>query len=282
MNDRDQQRAGPYVSRQVEAARRVMVEVWQILGAYRDAIVLVGGWVPELLLPGASPPHTGSIDVDLLLNPERLRQAQYAELLRLLEERGYQKTEKAFRYAREVVVDEGEPVTVEVDFLVPKGAKGGRSRLMPGFRAIEADGSRLALEATETRAVEGRLPDGARHRVEVVVPSVEAFIVMKAYALRGRLKEKDAYDVVFCLRNWPGGVADVGRRLAPHRGEPEVREALRILAVHFASPEHLGSQAYATFVGPADADERAFLARDAYERVQELLRALGTDEGNAP
>jgi len=167
-----------------------MVEVWQILGAYRDAIVLVGGWVPALLLPGASPPHTGSIDVDLLLNPEPLRQAKYAELLRLLEERGYRKTEKAFRYAREVVVDEGEPVTVEVDFLVPKGAKRGRSRLMPGFRAIQVDGSRLALEATETRAVEGRLPDGARHRVEVVVPSVEAFIVMKAYALRGRLKEK--------------------------------------------------------------------------------------------
>ena len=69
MNDRDQQRAGPHVPRQVEAARRVMVEVWQILGAYRDAIVLVGGWVPALLLPGASPPHTGSIDVDLLLNP---------------------------------------------------------------------------------------------------------------------------------------------------------------------------------------------------------------------
>jgi hypothetical protein len=69
MNDRTGQRAAGYQAREVEAARRVIVELWQILGAYRDALVLVGGWVPELLLPHAKPPHTGSIDVDLLLNP---------------------------------------------------------------------------------------------------------------------------------------------------------------------------------------------------------------------
>jgi hypothetical protein len=69
MNDRTGQRAAGYQAREVEAARRVIVELWQILGAYRDALVLVGGWVPELLLPHTKPPHTGSIDVDLLLNP---------------------------------------------------------------------------------------------------------------------------------------------------------------------------------------------------------------------
>ena len=52
-----------YPQREVEAARRVMTELWQVLGAYRDAMVLIGGWVPDLLLPTAIPPHTGSLDL---------------------------------------------------------------------------------------------------------------------------------------------------------------------------------------------------------------------------
>ena len=254
-----------------------MVEVWQILGAYQGAMVLVGGWVPEVLFPGATPPHTGSIDVDLLLDPKPLRQSQVAEMLHVLEAHGYQKTDKAFRYAREVAVDEGDPVRVEVDFLVPKGAAKRRgARVMPGFRAIETDGARLALAATQTRALDGTMPDGARHQVQVIVPGIEAYIVMKAYALRDRLKEKDSYDIVFCLRNWAGGAADIARRLMPHRDEPDVKEALHILAVHFASPKHTGSRAFAAVMSPAGSgDEREFLARDAYERVQEILRAVG-------
>lgn len=46
-----------------------MTEIWQVLGEYRDSMVLIGGWVPDLLLPGAIPPHTGSLDVDVLLDP---------------------------------------------------------------------------------------------------------------------------------------------------------------------------------------------------------------------
>lgn len=275
MNGEPGQRAAGYEVRQVEAARRVMVELWQILGAYREAMVLVGGWVPELLLPRARPPHTGSIDVDLLLNPEPLRKGQYAELLQTIQARGYRRT-KRFRFAKEVVVDDGNPITVEVDFLVPKGSlRRPRSSVAPGFRAIEAEGASLAIDSTESLSLDGAMPDGARHRVEVQVASIEAFVVMKAFALRGRLKEKDAYDIVFCLRNWPGGTTAVADRLRPYLGRPDVRETMRILAVHFASPEHLGAQSVAAFLDPADPDERAFVARDAYERVQALLRELG-------
>jgi len=33
------------------ASRAVLIEVLNVLGAFRDDIVLVGGWVPELLYP---------------------------------------------------------------------------------------------------------------------------------------------------------------------------------------------------------------------------------------
>ncbi len=35
----------------VEAARSVQLEVIRILGEYKENIVIVGGWVPELLIP---------------------------------------------------------------------------------------------------------------------------------------------------------------------------------------------------------------------------------------
>ena len=282
MNGELGQRAAAYEPRQVEAARRVILELWQILGAYRDAMVLVGGWVPELLLPQAKPPHTGSIDVDLLLNPKPLREGHYAELLKAIQARGYRRT-KPFRFAKDIVVDDGGPINVEIDFLVPKGSlRRTRSRVAPGFRAIEAEGASLAIESTENRRLEGSMPDGAHNRVELQVASIEAFLVMKAFALRGRLKGKDAYDIVFCLRNWPGGTTAVADRLRPFAGRAEVREMMRILAVHFASPDHLGAQSVAAFLDPADPDERAFVARDAYERVQALLRELGFEGNEEP
>jgi hypothetical protein len=40
--------AADYTALEVEAAKRVMIEVAQNLGEYADACVVVGGWVPEL------------------------------------------------------------------------------------------------------------------------------------------------------------------------------------------------------------------------------------------
>lgn len=42
-----------YTAAAVAAARSVLLELTHLLGQYRDDIVVVGGWVPELLLPQA-------------------------------------------------------------------------------------------------------------------------------------------------------------------------------------------------------------------------------------
>ena len=66
-----------YTAEAVEAARSVLIELNNILGEYRDATVLVGGWIPGLLLPAADERHVGSIDVDLALNHKQLTEAGY-------------------------------------------------------------------------------------------------------------------------------------------------------------------------------------------------------------
>jgi hypothetical protein len=63
---------GDYSDRQVDAARRVLVDVGQVLASFGDAIVAVGGWAPDLLLPAADQEHIESIDVDLALDAARL------------------------------------------------------------------------------------------------------------------------------------------------------------------------------------------------------------------
>ena len=39
-----------YTAEAVEAARRVLLELTRLLGEYQDGIVVIGGWVPGLLL----------------------------------------------------------------------------------------------------------------------------------------------------------------------------------------------------------------------------------------
>jgi hypothetical protein len=93
-------------------------------------------------------------------------------------------------------------------------------------------------------------------------------------ALSDRLKSKDAYDIVFCLRHFPGGLDALANELRPLLVRKVVREGLSTIAEKFASPAHLGPRSVTEFEGLADRDEIDRAARDAYERVRYLLSAL--------
>ena len=70
-----------YESRAVEDARRVLLELTQLLDEYQEMIPVVGGWVPPLLMPETG--HIGFMDVDLALNQEPLQEVR-SETLRTL------------------------------------------------------------------------------------------------------------------------------------------------------------------------------------------------------
>lgn len=282
MKEEAGRRADDYGTREVEAARRVMTELAQILGTYREAFVLVGGWVPDLLMPNAEERHVGSLDVDLLLNPEKLRAGQYAALLELLEGRGYSQTDKAFKYAKEVELAGGPPVRVEVDFLIPEGAKADKLESRPDFRAIDLEAGWMALNASEMHDYDGTTLEGGPNRVTLAVVRIEAFVVLKAFALDARAKEKDAYDLVYSLTNWPGESAAVAERIRPYLEDAMVQKALGILDKKFRSAEDYGPQCVAMFLDSGDPDERAFHAQDAFQRVDRLLKALGIARSPSP
>jgi hypothetical protein len=66
------------------AARRVLVDLGQVLASFQDCVVVIGGWVPDLQLKDAKPLHVGSIDVDLALDVAALGDGRYAKLIESL------------------------------------------------------------------------------------------------------------------------------------------------------------------------------------------------------
>lgn len=73
--------AGDYDDRGARAAHAVLLELGQVLGAHREAMVVIGGSVPSLLMPNADPAHVGTLDIDLDLDPERLSYGDAAIVL---------------------------------------------------------------------------------------------------------------------------------------------------------------------------------------------------------
>lgn len=267
-----------YSADQVEAAKSVLLELVHLLGEYRDDIVVVGGWVPQLLLPQQPMRHVGSIDVDLALNHKTLQDVGYASIQKLMLERGYEADPRQpFIFHRTVMV-KGSPVKVQVDFLAGEYEGTGtkhRTQAVQEGRARKARGCDLAFELYVETRITGDLPTGGRDEVQVRVSSVVAFLVMKGMALYDRLKEKDAWDIYFTLTNYPGGIDALAEELRPHLGHGLVQEGLRKISEKFASVEHMGPRFVADFDDVQEDEERARIHRDAFEKVDYLLRELG-------
>ena len=266
-----------YPEHAVQAARAVLLELAHLFTSYGDEIVVVGGWVPELLLSSEKAPHIGSTDVDLALDHRALQESRYRSLLEMLSDHGYRQSDKQpFIFHRTVKVGQSE-VIVQVDFLAGEYAGTGKSHRTQEFedaRARKARGCDLVFEMNTMVEIKGTLPEGGKDQAVIRVASVVPFIVMKGMALAGRLKEKDAWDIYYCLQNFPGGVEALVEMFRPHISHGLVREGLEKIAEKFASPEHVGPKFVADFEELTDPEEREFLQRDSFERVDYLLQTL--------
>jgi hypothetical protein len=126
----------------------------------------------------------------------------YQTIRTALLKRGYKEGKQPFIFFREVLTEGGDPVVVEVNFL--SGEHGGtgtshRTQKVQDLRARKARGCDLAFENFVAVEMETELPEGGIDRVVCKVSAVVPFIVMKGMALADRMKEKDAWDIYYCL-----------------------------------------------------------------------------------
>ncbi len=260
----------------VEAARQVMLEVARVLGEYSDSIVIVGGWVPELLLAATGAKHIGSNDVDIALNHKKNTEDGYRTIREHLTKRGYYQIDQPFVFLRTLVVN-GREITVHVDLLCGEyggNAKHRRHQRVRDVMPRKARGCDLAFEMNTEIQLDGTLPGGGKDSATIRVAGIVPFIIMKGMALADRMKEKDAWDISFCLTHFPGGLDALADLFRPHLKNGLVKEGLTKIGEKFGSPDHVGPKWVADFDELTDEEARAIRQRDAYERVAVLLKML--------
>jgi len=273
--------AAGYRPEETTRVRAACLTLATVLGDMMDDIVVVGGLAPVLwgeagkLQPDALAP-VGTVDVDVGIAVSLLALERYRDIaLRLLRSGFVPDTN-----------DEGNPTPQRwifgtagptVDFLIePTSATevpGRIKHLDEGhkFGALIAIGIDLALLLhTEIRLEQATLQGELASRV-IRVCDAGAFVVLKAIAFRGRGERKDAYDIVYTLRNYDPGPEGVADQLRPHRDRPEVLRAFELQREDFATMDHVGPMRVAAFLGETPGDE---VRADAVGFVQRFLIRL--------
>jgi hypothetical protein len=269
----------------VRAARSVLLEVLTILGEVADAITVVGGSVPPLIVEEPDDDrYVGTLDVDIALDAGLLNDTAdevYATVAEHLERRDYKQVDPPFRWVRTVEVD-GQEVEVYLDLLATPPEQLGKNRRTVAFqeqgKARRLDGGAILADLRVATEVEGVLPDGRNNRKTAFVAAAGAHVVLKALAIDGRDKPKDSYDIDYVLTHVaPDGQGPrmVAAELAPYLELPSVDKALAILADKFDSADSYGPQSVALYrrLAPSSDEANAIQAR-AFALVQELLEEL--------
>ena len=249
-------------------------------------MVLFGGLAPRYIVD--SPPldigeHTGTTDLDVIvgLEIEIDDQGVYTKLQEELRNSGFRVSSEG-SYAWERRVD-GVRVVLEFFCPVEEAGEPGRLRRSPGgavgssISAIQLRGAGLAGADCRTVQLSGEVLDHGGHRdVAIRVVNILPFLVLKAFALETRDKEKDAYDIVWTLNAFgdqgPASAAEAAAE-SPVAGSAEVTAALEILTDRFRDSRTQGPSNYARFFLGAGGDEeqRMRLRRDAQGTVRAFL-----------
>lgn len=255
---------------QTTASRAVLIEVANVLGAFREHLVLVGGWVPELLFPDRG--HMGSLDVDFAVAPTALADNAYETIRKRMTDAGYVHQSGPTRFLKGVA---GAPEPVKVDLISGQyqGGEKSASIQVNELRISCLRGIDLAFTACEELEVSGSMPDGTENVVRVRIVRPEVYILIKAFALDERAKEKDAYDIAFVLQNYQPSLAALAERVRAQLADGLAQEGYKILEGKFASVESVGPVWAARIAQVQDHDyEQA--RRAAFENAQELFRIV--------
>ncbi len=288
--ERSAQSYGPGVT---SASKAVLLELMTTLRAYQGALVLVGGWVPYLLLEQHRRPddpfaHVGSIDIDLAVDPAQVQPSEYATIVELLQARGYTPTtdrrgapilSSLNRTVASPVT--AKPYVIRVDFLIPPDSTGSRTsksiQVQDDLFARKTRGCEAAFRYQTIYELAGALPDGGELAVPVRMADVVGSLTMKGIVLGERYREKDAYDIYALAAHYQTGPAAVAEAIRPHLHDPLIAESLRAIQAAFGSRQANGPAWVANFlVSSVFAAERQRVITDAYMVVGELVRLLKT------
>lgn len=281
----------PYSPETLNACEKALRTLLVKIGPWGGRVFLIGGLVPHYLIataPGDMKGHVGTTDLDVVIGVAIPTEEQevYRTLQNNLKEVGFAPTrsaetgqEQSFRWGRNV-----DGIEVLLEFFCPVGeGTAGTILRNPGegvgskIGAIRTSGAELAALDSFEVILNGETLDhgGIRDGVVVHVANLLPFIVLKAFALGEREKDKDSYDVVWTLNAYPEGPEGAAKKMkeSPVCDLPDVARAMGYLRDSFRTVDHNGPAQYARFDRSGDSEEeRMSLKRYAHGTVAEFLR----------
>jgi len=279
---------GMYSKSVTESSKSVLVEVLRILGSYKDYLVLTGGWAPYFILEafGKGDVHCGSVDIDFVLHPSLIDLKVYETIVSLIEKRGYKPYIARegeilpFRFYRSVKSpSDGVEYKIEVDFIsepdVMKKLSPDKFLLVQrDLHAVVIRGSSVVFSHNFEHKISGTLPSGAQTVAAAKVSDVVGSLATKGFALMGRYKEKDAYDIYFVLRHYKGGSRKAAEKVRSFLDEPAIAEALEEIKEKFRTTRSEGPFQVAYFLAPEDQRLREQIQGEAYSVLNAFFKGL--------
>jgi len=257
-----------------------------ILRSYRDALVLVGGWVPYFLLETHRRPnnpfvHVGSIDIDLAVDPSKISETQYATIVELIQERGYSpapdRLGDRIPYCFERTIKSpanNKPYKIRIDFLThlhdPRQGKHRHLPVQDDLLARKIKGCEAAFQHNTTFDLEGELPEGGHIEIQMRMANIVGCLAMKGIVIGERYREKDAYDIYALMANYKNGPRDVAEEIRPCLSEFLVKDAVANIHTAFTTRDSHGPAWVAAFFPGASSEERERLITDAFMVVHEF------------
>lgn len=257
-------------------AEAALAELVERLGKVSQRLVLVGGLVPQLLavpVRGAQA-HIGTLDIDLDVFPEV---DSYAAVESALLELGWEPKDQGWRWRRGRRDD-----AIAIEFLCDRNDVANETAVqLPGCRRLFALNLRGAGFATLSWTARP-IGEGGSQPPTMRVASLEAYLVMKAYTITTRGRDKDHYDFAYVLLfNEAGGPKGAADRLRANKSLPSVHgmaHVWREVARRFERGDQFGPTEYAKQAVQANPGlDEATLRNDAVAAVAEFLKALGLD-----
>ena len=241
-----------YSSEDLELVKAGCLTVAVKLAGLMSDIVIVGGYVPTLLIDSsrareehveeddAFSRHVGTRDLDLAFSVALLDDDRYSEVATQLRQAGFVPDENSKGNPTPQRWRFKDQPTLKLDFLIPPlepTDEGGKSRhLAEGFAATVIPGLSLAYENFIEVELVGKTLRGAEAKRKVRVCTPAVFLVLKGLAIDKRGKDKDEYDVFYLIRNHPDGVRTIAADYARLLREGSVKSVASLPPVRGQVP----------------------------------------------
>ncbi len=270
-----------------DASLSALLELSLTLYSYRDALVLVGGWAPFFLIEEFGRggfPHVGSIDIDIAVNPELVRNDEYATIIDLIQERGYSMRHGMdgqpilFSFERGITSrSDGREYLISIDFLTcgTEELHNHRHRkVQPSLPARIANGCDIAFQHNFRKEIQGTLPGDGESSAQIQMLDIAGCIGMKGVVLGERYKEKDAYDIFTVISQCLESPSDVSQIVRPFLAEPSMRIGIGNIMQKFRSIEAEGPSWVGNFLYSADEEQKRRTQAESYVLVNQFLKNL--------